>query len=177
MESIPEEVLDRPVTGVNLVPGKLRDQLIGPPVLLVFLRHFGCIFCREALADLRAAQESDLDYPPVLLFAQTSTTEARAFMRRYWPEARVVTDPDLQLYDAFGVARASLMKALGPKVLAARSRARAKGHEGGPRSGDIWRMPGVFVAHEGKILWRYEPTHAADHPDFAAIPQQLAASA
>ncbi|MFN8816592.1 MAG: hypothetical protein ACK5ZV_07645, partial [bacterium] len=24
------------------------------PVLMVFLRHFGCTFCREALADVRA---------------------------------------------------------------------------------------------------------------------------
>jgi len=175
VDSIPEELLDRPVTGVNLVPGKLRDQLQGPPALLVFLRHFGCIFCREALTDLRMAQESDVDFPSVLLFAQASTTEARAFLRRYWPTARVVTDPELGFYEAFGVARASFLQGIGPKVLKARSRARAKGHDGGKRSGDIWRMPGVFVAHEGKIVWRYEPTHAADHPDFRAIPAELAA--
>jgi hypothetical protein len=36
-------MLDRPVSGFNLEPGNLRDQLGDPPrpTLLVFLRHFG----------------------------------------------------------------------------------------------------------------------------------------
>ena len=33
--------LDHPVTGRNLVPGTLGDQLSSSPVVLVFLRHFG----------------------------------------------------------------------------------------------------------------------------------------
>jgi hypothetical protein len=175
LDRIPDAVLDRSVVGVNLVPGRLRDQLQDGPTLLVFLRHFGCIFCREAIGDIRAVAESRDDFPPVLFFAQAGPTESRAFLRRFWPTARVVSDPDLELYDAFGVGRASVLKALGPSVLRASARARAKGHEGGKRSGDIWRMPGAMVADGERILWRYQPQHAADHPDFGAIPAQLAA--
>ncbi len=40
MKNVPSELLDRPVTGLNLAPGTLRDQL-SRPTLLVFLRHFG----------------------------------------------------------------------------------------------------------------------------------------
>ncbi|MEM7411187.1 MAG: SelL-related redox protein [Myxococcota bacterium] len=173
-KAIDAAVLDQTVAGVNLVPGSLRDQLSASPTLLVFLRHFGCIFCREAIADLRAASEENAEYPSVLFFAQARPTEIRAFLRRYWPAARAIADPELQLYEAFGVGRASFLQALGPSVLRASSRARAKGHEGGPRSGDIWRMPGVMWAEETSILWSYEPEHAADHPDFAAIPELVA---
>jgi hypothetical protein len=32
----------------------------------------------------------------------------------------------------------------------------------------------VFLVVGDRIVWRYEPSHAADHPDFDAIPQLLA---
>lgn len=176
--AVPQGALAAPVTGVGLSPGTLGDQLdaMGAgPALLVFLRHFGCMFCRETLADLRAVSETDSSFPPVLFFFQGSATEGRAFLRRYWPGARAVADPDLAFYELFGVRRASLFEGLGPSVLRARGRARAKGHANGERSGDIWRMPGIFAVESGEILWAHQPAHAADHPDFAAIPAILAA--
>ena len=32
----------------------LKEISDNKPVLLVFLRHFGCVFCKEAMADLSA---------------------------------------------------------------------------------------------------------------------------
>lgn len=174
LDRIPEAALEAPVTGVGLIPGTLRDQIEAGASLLVFLRHFGCMFCRETIADLRSATEADPGYPTVLFFFQGGPTEGRAFMRRYWPQARAVADPQLEFYDWFDVRRASLLEALGPSVLRARSRAAAKGHENGPREGDIWRMPGLFAVDGARIVWSHRPRHAADHPDFAAIPSLIA---
>lgn len=176
LEQIPAEALSAPVTGVGLQPGTLADQLGDDVELLVFLRHFGCMFCREMVADIRAAAEADRDYPSVLFFIQGSPTEGRAFLRRDYPDARAVSDPDLRLYEAFGVRRASLLEGLGPSVLRARGRAAAKGHANGPRSGDIWRMPGVFAVEGERIVWSHTPAHAADHPDFEALPALIAAA-
>lgn len=72
-----------------------------------------------------------------------------------------------------GVERASFYQIFRPKVFAVRTRPQAKGHKSGPRDGDIWRMPGVFLADGDRIVWSYHPEHAADHPDFAAIPDLL----
>jgi len=168
--AVPEAALSRPVTGMNLMPGSLADQLGSEPVLLVFLRQFGCIFCRETVAELRQAAETTSGFPPVLFFFQGTPTEGRAFLRRYWREARAIADAEEWFYRAFGVERATLLQALGPAVWRAEWRARRKGHASGPSSGDIWRMPGVFLVRGAEILWRYEPRHAGDHPDFAAIP-------
>ncbi len=167
---IPDEVLDTPVRGVNLAPGTLRDQLDGD-VLLVFLRHFGCIFCRETVADLRAQAEA-ADFPPVLFFFQGAPIEGKAFLRRYWPRARAVSDPDAVFYRAFGIDRGGLIQMFRPAVWSAQSRARAKGHENGERSGDIWMMPGVFLVRDGRIVWTHEYRHAGDHPDFARVPER-----
>jgi hypothetical protein len=169
VERIPEAVLDRFVSGVNLMPGSLRDQLGAEPSLLVFLRHFGCIFCRETIAELRAAAGAP-GYPRVIFFFQGTPTEGRAFLRRYWPEARAVADAELFFYEAFGVDRGSLLQLFGPGVLAAGLRARRKGFENGERSGDIFRMPGAFLVKDGCVLWQHRYRHAGDHPDFAKLP-------
>ena len=114
----------------------------------------------------RSVSESDARFPRPLFFFQGSPTEGRAFLRRYWPGARAIADPELVLYDLCGIERGSLFEALGPKVLAARSRAKAKGLSNGPRSGDIWRMPGMFLSEGERIVWAHDYAHAADHPDY-----------
>ncbi len=172
MEIIPENVLDHMVKGVNLVPGQLRDQFDGRPQLLVFLRHFGCTFCRETVSDLRKAVAGNPDYPSVLFFFQGSRREGRAFLRHYWPEARAIADEALVFYEAFGVNRGSFLQMLGPGVWNAKRRARRKGHENGDLNGDIWRLPGVFLVRGERILWHHDFRHAADHPDFPAIPDE-----
>jgi hypothetical protein len=176
LERIAPELLDRFVTGANLMPGSLRDQLGDGPTLLVFLRHFGCTFCRETVADLRDAAAQP-GYPAVLFFFQGSATEGRAFLRRYWPEARAVADPELSFYEAFGVSRGSLLQMFGPGVLAAGYRAHRKGHANGPRSGDIYRMPGLFLVRGDRVLWQHVYRHAGDQPDFRRIPDAARASA
>jgi hypothetical protein len=177
LKTIANDVFALPVGGVGLMPGTLRDQLGGDVSLLVFLRHFGCMFCRETLTDIRLAAEADPEFPRVVFFFQGSATEGRAFLRRYWPGVRAVADPDLEFYKLFGVRRAGLLEALGPPVLlGARKRAKAKGHKNGPRSGDVWRMPGVFAVRGEEIIWSYEPAHAADHPDFTRISELIANS-
>ena len=157
------------------MPGSLRDQLGDVRTLLVFLRHFGCIFCRETVGELRALAESREDYPEVLFFSQASPTEGRAFLRRYWPVARVVSDPELRLYDGFGIKRGGPIKMFGPQVFRAKRRAEQAGYEMGERSGDIFRMPGVFLVEQDRILWKHAFKHAADHPDFGRV-GELAAS-
>lgn len=176
-DRIPDAVLESPVSGVNLSPGTLRDQLGPDPVLFVFLRHFGCIFCRETIGDLRTRHETDPAFPPVLLFFQGSPIEGKAFLRRDWPDARAVSDPEARFYEAFGVARGGLVEMFRPAVWRAKSAAEAKGHSNGERSGDIWRMPGAFLVQGARVLWHHEYRHAADHPDYEAISARAAAGA
>jgi len=168
-DRIRDEVLDFVVTGINLSPGRLRDQLDHDPTLFVFLRHFGCIFCREAIADIRLATDTVPSFPRTLFFFQGTPTEGRAFMRRYWPGVRGVADPTGELYDAFGVTRGGLIRNLGPQVWKARRRARDKGHGNGARSGDVWRMPGVMLTRGERIHWVHDVQHAADHPDLEEV--------
>jgi len=174
-DSIPDAVLSRSVTGIGLAPGTLRDQLDAEVTLLVFLRHFGCIFCRETLADMRELSEEEPRFPRPLFFFEGTATAGRAFLRRYWPELRAIADPKAEFYEDFGVGRAGVWKALGPPVFRAASRAEAKGHTNGERTGDIWRMPGAFLTSGTEIIWAHEYRHPGDHPDYETICQVASA--
>lgn len=176
IKTLPRELVDRSVSGVGLSPGTFGDQLGEGVTLIVLLRHFGCMFCREMISDLREAAEANPVFPDVLFLVQASPTEGRAFLRRYWPGARAVADPHLEFYDGFGVRRGGIAEALGPSVLASSPRALAKGHRNGPRSGDPWRMPGLFAVRDETVIWSHLARHAADHPDFAQIPEWIEAT-
>lgn len=165
---ISEVLLTCSVVGVNHSPGTLADQLESDLTLLVFLRQFGCMFCRETLSDMRAISESNARLLDPFFF-QGSPTEGRAFLRRYWPGLRAVADPSSVFYRCFGIKRGGAIKALGPAVWAAKPRANAKGHRNGPVSGDIWRTPGVFLVQAKEILWAHQYRHVADHPDYQQI--------
>jgi hypothetical protein len=90
--TIPADILETPVEGLNLREGTLADQLGDAPTLVVFLRHFGCAFCREAVSDLRKLSADQPGYPPVLFFFLGTVEEGREFFDRYWAEARAVAD-------------------------------------------------------------------------------------
>jgi peroxiredoxin len=162
---IEDKTLESPVSGVNLAPGSFADQLSEAPTLLVFLRFFGCIFCRETVSDLRKLSEEREGFPNVLFVSEAGATEARAFVRRYWPNARVIADPKADLYAAFGVGK-SILKAFSPGVFSARRRALDKGHEVGALDGNAFRMPGAFLVRGSEIVWSHHFKHSADQPDF-----------
>ncbi|MDJ0756089.1 MAG: hypothetical protein QNJ45_21350 [Ardenticatenaceae bacterium] len=41
MKTIPETIINQPISGLNLTGHTLGEQLGSDPTLLVFLRHFG----------------------------------------------------------------------------------------------------------------------------------------
>ena len=89
---------------------RLRDPLDIGQCRFVFLRHVGCSFCRESIAELRRVSGQAPGLPRVLFFFQGSTTEGRVFPRRYRPEARGVFGPSLEFYDTFGVKRGGVLR-------------------------------------------------------------------
>ncbi len=173
MEHISQELMNHPVSGLNLHGSTLRDELpVGKSTLIVFLRHFGCIFCREQVADLRKITASDPNYPPVLFVYQGTVEQGRDFFAGLWAEARAISDSPKTFYDGFGVARGGLKEMFGAEVWSCGARAfLTKGHFIGMKVGDPWTMPTSFLVDGDRVLWTYEGVHAGDHPDFERIPQ------
>lgn len=142
------------------------------PVLLVFLRHTGCTFCREALADLAAMRRRIEQEGARLVLVHMSADEAAArFFARYGlQDVQRISDPERTLHRAFGLPRGRLGDVLGPKVWWRGFQAGVLGRHGAGRlMGDAFQMPGVFLLFHGEILRSYRHQSAADRPDYLAL--------
>src|ERR1700691_3445547 len=87
----------------------LLDLAQASPVLLVFLRHFGCSFCRQAISDV-AELRGELDKRGVRpVFVHLGTPErARPFFDYYGiGDVERVSDPEAKVYQlpVFAISR------------------------------------------------------------------------
>jgi peroxiredoxin len=142
------------------------------PVLLVFLRHAGCTFCREALADLAAKRAAiEASGTRLVLVHMGSEAQGARLLGRYGlGEVAHIGDPQRSLYRAFGLPRGTLGDLLGPKVWVRGFQAAILNRHGvGRLEGDGFQMPGVFLLFHGEVLRSYRHQSAADRPDYLAL--------
>lgn len=162
------EALEQAVTlkGERLVAASEES-----PVLLVFLRHAGCIFCREALADLAVVRRAIAETGMRIVLVHMGDTAAmdRLFQKYGLAGVDRIADTDQRLYRAFGLKRGKLRQLLGPKVIRRGMQAMGRGFGAGFVSADSFQMPGLFVLHRGRILGRFRHQTAADRPDYLQI--------
>ena len=143
------------------------------PVLLVFLRHSGCTFCREALADLSAARAKIEKSGTKLAIVHMGTAESfAAFTASYGlSDVPAVSDPQRRLYRGLGLRRGKLAQLLGFSVWWRGTKSFFAGHYPGALEGDGTQMPGVFLLQNGRVVRRFIHDNAAQRPDYAALSQ------
>lgn len=105
-------------------------------------------------------------YPPVLFVHQNGIDAGREFFDRFWPEARAVSDEELDFYRAFGLGRGTPGQLLGAGVWPAALRAAFQGAVPGRPSGDVRLMSGAFLVEGSRVLRAHVYRHSGDHPDY-----------
>jgi peroxiredoxin len=140
-------------------------------VLLVFLRHFGCTFCREAVEEISRKRSTIESAGTRLAFVHLGTEEKAAwFFTPYGLEdAPRVADPEGKLYEAFGLARAELRQFLNQESILRMLVAWLNGHFVGLPAGDVQRMPGAFLLVHGEIRKAFRHKLVSDRPDYLAL--------
>ena len=145
------------------------------PQFLVFLRHFGCTFCREALADLAAIDEQlRAAGTRLVLVHMSAEAEARELFDKYGlGEVTAISDPDRVLYRAFALRRGTPTQLLGWSVWKRGWEAGVKqGHGIGWLRGDAAQMPGAFVVSRGHVVAQFVHETAADRPNYVVVAEQ-----
>lgn len=134
-------------------------------VVLVFVRHFGCLFCRQQIAGLRPyldrihARGAEL-----IVIGQGSIEEARMFRDEEKLAVPLLTDPTRQSYCALQMRR-GLASVLSPGALTRGVHAWRAGFRQSPVAGDPLQQGGVVViAPGGEERFRFISRHAGDHP-------------
>jgi peroxiredoxin len=147
----------------------LLDLTRRSPVLVVFVRHFGCTYCREAVADLAKARPTvEAAGVRVAVVHMGTPAEGDDFLTKYgMADVPRFSDPAYRLYRSVGLGRGSFWQHFGPKSLV---RLASAGKYGvGRVVGDGFRMPGAFLVHHGKVVRDYKPETVADPFDYCGI--------
>lgn len=146
--------------------GDLAEQ---EQLLLVFLRHFGCPFCKESLLQLqehRAQLESR--GITIILVYMVNDKIAQEYLSQYGLEDLAqVSDPEEIFYKSFRLRRGSFIQLFGIKVWARWiSLGWRKRLFNTKPEGDVTQMPGIFLLQEGRITKQFVHKSVADRPDY-----------
>jgi peroxiredoxin len=142
-------------------------------VVLVFVRHFGCIHCRAHLAELlRARAELLARGVDIAIIGNGSPSFIAGFRDETgWP-GPIYTDPSLAAYREAELVR-SVGATLDPRSLGRAAKALLRGQRQGRTQGDQWQQGGVLVVDpNGAVRWR----HASGRPGDNASPAQILAA-
>ena len=138
------------------------------PVLLVALRHFGCTFCRETLAQL-AAERAQLESQGIrlaVLHSASAADAAPSLARAGLSDVSAFADHHHTLAGALGIGRGSFMALLGPRNILRAVPALLAGHGIGYPVGDPLQMPGAFMVHRGRVISHHHHAFAGEQVDF-----------
>lgn len=142
------------------------------PTLVVFLRHSGCTFCREALEDLRQRRSKlENDGTALALVYLSPEASILPLIERYQlADVDRFADPDRVLYQAFDLRRGSLWHLFGgPIFWRGFLAAIVRRHGFGMIAGDPAQMPGVFLLHHGRIIQSFRHRYSADRPNYEQL--------
>lgn len=154
----------------------LAEMAEKQPVVLVFLRFFGCSFCREAISDIAKRQKKfrEKGFRVVFVHMAPDPQTAEKFFKKYklWPVDHI-SDPEKRFYQAFGLGRGTPKQLFGLMNWIRGFQASViEGHGAELETaelGDGFQMPGVFVLHKGETLRSYIHRYAHDRPDYEEI--------
>lgn len=145
-------------------------------MLLVFLRHFGCSFCREAISDISKRRKRLEDQGVRVVFVHMAPEQevAEKFFRRYklFPIDHI-SDPEKNFYRAFGLGRGTPAQLFGlMNWIRGFEAGVIEGHGFAYQNEDIgdgFQMPGVFVLHKDEVKHSFVHQQAWDRPDYEEI--------
>lgn len=140
------------------------------PILLVFLRHFGCVFCKEALKDIFNINPKLKENGLALVFVHMAENNiAESYFKQFdFTTVLHVSDPDKLYYRAFGLKKGNLNQLYGLKTWFRGFSKETSDFklEMAKGLGDSTQMPGIFIIREGMITDSYVHNFASDRPDY-----------
>ena len=101
----------------------------------------------------------------MVLIGLGSVEETAAFKQRFKVPFAMIADPHKQLFEAFGLKRATTGSLLSVGMAFKGLKAMAKGHNIGLPQGDVRQLPGVFIIDaSGRTRFSHHADGPADHP-------------
>lgn len=140
-------------------------------IVLVFLRHFGCLFCRDHASQLRDAYPEFIKRGfEIVAIGQGTPMRSQKFRDDYRLPFIVLGDKELASYREYGLTHGIGNGLTDPGAYKAFFRAIGHGNFPGKPDGDSLQNPGTFlIATDGSILREQIGTNAGDFPQVSEI--------
>jgi hypothetical protein len=146
------------------------------PTLIIFLRHLGCVYCRESLTELmRLRPEIESRGVRIALVHMGNDTQAREVLEVFGlDDVERFSDQEQRLYKAFDLERSQLGSFFSPATLfdmlkTSFSFRTSLWHSVGKVVGDALQMPGVFLLSDGQIVGNFKAESLTERPDYLEL--------
>lgn len=162
---VPEALRTAVVRDVDDQSVRLATLWAERPVVLVLLRHFGCLFCKEQAAEMSAVGSEIEALGAHLVFVGSGSVQyARWFQEDYAPRFAVYSDAELVTYRALE-ARHGLFTSMNPWTWWYSLRAMLHGYFQSGTHGEQTQQGVVCViTPTGEMPYLYASRVAGDHP-------------
>jgi hypothetical protein len=173
--AVQKEEIAAVFAGIRAESGRTLLELADSgPMLLVFLRHFGCSFCRQALDDVSRIYPDLLSRGVHPVFVHLGTPErAKSYFDYYGlKDVERISNPDGSFYRSpiFSLSRVSLLRIVfQPTVWKAWLQGAMIKHGIGMIREDASQMPGVFFLRDQTIVRSFRHRTIADRPDYLRL--------
>ena len=174
-DTVPADGVAQTLGSIHTESGaSLLELAEASPVLLIFLRHFGCSFCRQAISDV-ADLRGELDKRGVRpVFVHLGTPErAKPFFDYYGiGDVERVSDPEAVVYRLPLFALPRMHPALTlfqPSVWMGWLKGALFKHGIGAIKEDGHQMQGIFFLKGPKIVRQFRYKTIADEPDYLKL--------
>ena len=120
--------------------------------IIVFLRHYGCIFCRQHVAELREHEQAiRARNAGVAAIGMGDRNYARLFREETGITFPLLVDEERTAYRAAGLKRANILHLLRRNNAAARKRAWGAGHKHHTLGQNPFQLGASFVFGPGNV--------------------------
>jgi hypothetical protein len=162
------------VLGLDGSVSRLRDVWGTKPVVHVFLRQFGCLFCHEMVGSLieRVPDIQQLGAHVVMVGCGNTEQAVRFARDKRLPRfgIAIFTDPSRASFEAANLERGWGKVFLDGEAREAYRRARREGHRITGVQGDVPQLGGLMVVQPpARLTFIHRSRFAGDHPEPSEI--------
>jgi peroxiredoxin len=155
-------------------PVRLGDLWSERPAVLVLVRHFGCVFCRQMGVDIhRCRHKFDEADVQLAVIGHGTPAHAADFRRMQNVDLPLLVDADRHVYELAGAKVATLNELIGPRqvlrglkaTIVSRLRQGSVAVHQGRIIGHAAQLGGVLViAPDGSVRYAYLSEESGDNP-------------
>ena len=144
------------------------------PVVLAFVRHLGCIFCRQQVAGLsKRLPEIERRGGTLVVVAPSKVEHIAGFRESTGYKGALFVDPTLRAFKTAGLVRGRA-STYHPLAVLQGIRAMAQGFRQVGRHGDIVQQGGTFVLGPGnRVRYEWRDRYAGDNADLDEVVDAL----